>query len=154
MPWVAMAPTLFAPRSYKASADWQTRLPACPKASNVNENVTKRRLFQGGGGSAICVARCGAQRFIGDAREGGSRSAFVQFGSQGCTYVGKRRAGPVSMMSSMMMHSLFATSPTRFKLMLEEVVCLIVMASETFSTPDEVKHTNELWQSQTKCRLK
>ena len=27
--------------------------------------------------------------------------------------------------------------------MLEEVVCLIVMASETFSTPDEVKHTNE-----------
>jgi hypothetical protein len=105
------------------------------------------------------ASRCGAQRFIGDAREGGSGSAFaapefVQFGSQGCTGVGERRAGPVSMMSSMMMHSLFATSPTRFKWMLEEVVCLIVMASETFSTPDEVKHTNELWQSQTKCRLK
>lgn len=43
----------------------------------------------------------------------------------------------MSMMSSMMMHSLLATSPTRFRLMLEEVVCLIVIASETFSTPGE-----------------
>jgi hypothetical protein len=39
------------------------------------------------------------------------------------------------MMSSIKMHSLFATSPTRFSVIDVDVICLIVIAKEIFSTP-------------------